>query len=78
MVSPFELEPSEVDSIATSDGGALLHIIARRARPEKDPPCVGILIVAKRREPDRYAVVVWHLLYGWAFEYLGLDGAGPS
>ncbi|MDB5349496.1 MAG: hypothetical protein JWN86_743 [Planctomycetota bacterium] len=78
LISPFPLDPARIESLTLSESGDLLHILAREPRPEEDPPYAGILIVAHRLEPDRYAVVVWHLLYGWALGRLGLDGGDES
>ena len=35
----------------------------------------GILMVARRREDGVYVVHVWHEMYPWALEYLGLETA---
>jgi hypothetical protein len=79
LISPFELEDVQIASGTFSESGELLYIIAKR--PGGYAPNLlidGILIVARRRQADRYAVVVWHLLFGWALKYLGLEeGSGP-
>jgi hypothetical protein len=73
LVMPFKLDPSRIVSVTNSEGGELLYLIAKEPRLDEDPPYVGVLIVARRRGIDEFAVVVWHILYGWALRYLGLD-----
>ena len=72
LIAPFGLDPGHVVSTTLSESGDLLYLIVKQPRPREDPPCVGILIVARRREADTFAVVIWHILFGWAFKYLGL------
>jgi hypothetical protein len=71
---PFSLEAAEFLSVTKSDSGELLYLIVRQPRPHGYFPNAAIMIVAKRREADNYAAVVWHELYPWAFKYLGLAG----
>jgi hypothetical protein len=52
---------------------SLLVLIGHHATEPDDPDERGILMVARRRADDSFIVHVWHELYPWALEKLGLD-----
>ncbi len=80
LVAPFPFEDrAEILETTISPSGDLLYLIAKEPREEAYMGFATILIVAIRRDQDRYEVVVWHELYPWAIERLGLeDRANPS
>jgi hypothetical protein len=78
LLSPFPLAQAKVLSTTISGSGELLYLIAKEPQEWYEPPFSGILIVARRREADRYEVFVWHSLFPWAIERLGLDDTTDS
>lgn len=78
LISPFPLDEAKVLSTTISSSGEVLYLIAKEPRPDYEPPFAGILIVARRREVDRFEVFVWHDLYPWAIERLGLEESTNS
>ena len=61
----------------STQAGQLLFLIGRQTRKVYERH-VPVLMVAKRRDEGRYEVVVWHEMYPWALDYLGLQSAGGT
>jgi hypothetical protein len=78
LVSPHSVDPTQILSMTAAGDGELLYLVARKASSHGITPHIGILMVAHRREPDLYSVVVWHELYGWALKYRGLEEVGSG
>jgi hypothetical protein len=65
--------PERLEIRATLASENLLVLIGHYATKPDDPYERGILMVARRQEDDSYVVHVWHEVYPWALEKLGLD-----
>ena len=64
--------PERLEIRATLVSDDLAVLIGRHSTPADDPDERGVLMVAKRADGGEYVVHVWHELYPWALDYLGL------
>jgi hypothetical protein len=74
---PDELDdPDRLEIRATLGDDHRLVLIGHHTMKGDEPYERGVLMVARRHEDDGpYVVHVWHELYPWALEYLGLEGS---
>ena len=64
LIAPWEWQgTAEVLPTTLSDSGDLLSIVAQDTHEDAYLGVAPVLIVARRRGPDEYAVVIWHELY---------------
>ena len=62
-------ERLEIRATLVSDD---LAVLIGRHSTEDDPEGRGVLMVARPNDAGEYVVHVWHELYPWALDYLGL------
>ncbi len=66
------------DVKAVSKDGNLITIIGREKKAWDKEEHLGVLIVAKVVEPGHYSAVIFHQLYPWALQFLGLESEETS
>ena len=66
----------EVEPITVAEHADLVFVVgAIRAPSDRHVDGDGVVLVARRRDGNSYAVHVWHALYPWALRYLVGEGA---
>jgi hypothetical protein len=68
------INPDRLEIRATLCSDSLLVLLGHHTMKRKEPYERGVLMVARAREEGGpYVVHVWHEMYPWALQYLGLD-----
>ena len=65
-------DPERLEILATMGAGPLLTLIGHHTMKGDQPYERGILMVARADAEGIFVVHVWHELYPWALQYLGL------
>ena len=65
-------DPERLEILATLGSGPLLTLIGHHTMKGKTPYERGVLMVARADPEGTFIVHVWHELYPWALQYLGL------
>jgi len=71
-------EPERFEVHVTVRSETLLVLIGRHSMKGDESTDRGILMVARAEEDGVFVVHVWHELYPWALQYLGLDEGSGS
>lgn len=73
LVPHVRPKPRRLELKAIIRDDSLLCLIGRHTLEDGDDPYeCGIVMIARRDEEGRYVVHVWHELFPYALEYLGL------